>query len=550
MKKIIFFAAIFYILAVGHTVYAANCICDVTMNGTVTKNQLFKNLPKCENQSGLSNCHLETLASPGVSSGSPGNSPADTSSTASALFLDMRCWFEKDCIEARKNRGMPDDVAEKGAVYQGSDAVKACGGKIDITGKNKVGFCSPIGGAVTQVDFGGRHEFADWGDFTKYIYNFIIGVAVVLAVVMLVIAGFEWATSGGSSERIGAAQKRIAGALMGLFLAIMSYSILNMINPYLVNLRPPQAWLLNPQSMAPLYCKNLDVKLAQAFSKYDDPKERQDAQLTKKMQKVKETDFTYNSKTDAECGNGYFLPKAGGKVCLGSVCPANNLCVPVGVIDPSKKTDYCKEGNLLIHLYPDSFWEELLMEAPVVGAAEKGWWDEWIGLIGVCEKNNYLYEGGWESWDFDKDEPEGIHEDISVKGGPPVYNILIGRLVGSNAFHEDSKWCGGDKKLAGFFVYSEWKVKWNIWRDARFFIGCSNNGGRKDCSVAVIGNFCEQVFWDDYIPVDELKKGIYMDAGLSGAAFKSGVARKATWPDYSSFTSACRVMPLGTGKKK
>lgn len=54
----------------------------------------------------------------------------------------------------------------------------------------------------------------------------IIYVAAALAVlVMLIIGGFQWITSGGDKEKVGAARKRITEALIGLVVLALAYFI-------------------------------------------------------------------------------------------------------------------------------------------------------------------------------------------------------------------------------------------------------------------------------------------------------------------------------------
>lgn len=75
-------------------------------------------------------------------------------------------------------------------------------------------------------------------DYIKYIYKFTIGVTGLLAVFMITIGGIYWVFSGGNSGKISQAKQYINGAISGLLLAIGSYSILYIINPQLVEVRP------------------------------------------------------------------------------------------------------------------------------------------------------------------------------------------------------------------------------------------------------------------------------------------------------------------------
>lgn len=66
------------------------------------------------------------------------------------------------------------------------------------------------------------------------LFDFLIAVAVVLAVIMIIIGGFEYMTTDswkGKSDGIG----KIKDALWGLALALLAYLILWTINPCLVD---------------------------------------------------------------------------------------------------------------------------------------------------------------------------------------------------------------------------------------------------------------------------------------------------------------------------
>lgn len=66
------------------------------------------------------------------------------------------------------------------------------------------------------------------------IYKFFVGIAGILAVFMIVIGGVQWLFSGGNASKITSAKETIIGAIVGLLLAVGSYTILYTINPKLV----------------------------------------------------------------------------------------------------------------------------------------------------------------------------------------------------------------------------------------------------------------------------------------------------------------------------
>lgn len=85
-------------------------------------------------------------------------------------------------------------------------------------------------------DSEGYKEIAWIGQYIAAIYQYGVGLAVVLAVVVIMAAGFLYLVSAGSQEKVKVAKDYILSALTGLFLALFSYLILYTVNPRLVNL--------------------------------------------------------------------------------------------------------------------------------------------------------------------------------------------------------------------------------------------------------------------------------------------------------------------------
>lgn len=80
---------------------------------------------------------------------------------------------------------------------------------------------------VTQIDI-------PWlAQYIAGVYRYAMYAAVLMASVMFVIGGFQYLTAG-SSDRVNAGKKRITDAIVGVLLVLLSYTILNTINPALV----------------------------------------------------------------------------------------------------------------------------------------------------------------------------------------------------------------------------------------------------------------------------------------------------------------------------
>ncbi|MBN1778653.1 MAG: hypothetical protein JW816_00300 [Candidatus Buchananbacteria bacterium] len=84
----------------------------------------------------------------------------------------------------------------------------------------------------------GKAYCIDWiGQYIRVVFQYGVGLAAVLAVVMIMVGGFIWLTSGGSPDKVGKAKEYITSSLLGLFLALFSYSLLYALNPNLVNIQ-------------------------------------------------------------------------------------------------------------------------------------------------------------------------------------------------------------------------------------------------------------------------------------------------------------------------
>lgn len=81
----------------------------------------------------------------------------------------------------------------------------------------------------------GKTQSVTDATYFSTLYSAALSVAVALALVMIVIGGIEWSTSFANPSAKEEAKKRITGALVGLVLALVSWLILNTINPALVS---------------------------------------------------------------------------------------------------------------------------------------------------------------------------------------------------------------------------------------------------------------------------------------------------------------------------
>lgn len=75
------------------------------------------------------------------------------------------------------------------------------------------------------------------GEYINGIYNYALGVAGILAVIVLMIGGIIWLVSGGDMTKITQSKELIIGSITGLVLLLCSYVLLYQINPDLTKFK-------------------------------------------------------------------------------------------------------------------------------------------------------------------------------------------------------------------------------------------------------------------------------------------------------------------------
>ncbi len=257
------------------------------------------------------------------------------------------CWQEKDCACARakflrldcKN---PQDPALQGGFVRGA-------APCDATGWGK---CLPVGKTVTEISFGGKREFANVAVFIQLLYRYAIGVAAIIAVAMIMVAGAQWITSAGNSEAIASAKKRIGGALMGLFLAYLSFFILNALNPALVNFRLPQVFMARPSHAVPQFCSTVSSTGQFEFAASKDNQTVKPSLSAQASFSLAYADPAARDKF--VCGNRLFIKNGGEQTCFGDVCNPGAMCID---LDDLGKTApfHCSSVSIIGRITNDKF---------------------------------------------------------------------------------------------------------------------------------------------------------------------------------------------------
>lgn len=94
----------------------------------------------------------------------------------------------------------------------------------------------PIGG-ITYVD--PAKDANVLGNYINAWYVFTIGIAGILATIMIMVAGVQWLISRGDAGKISEAKGRMIAAITGLALVFMAYTLLALVNPKLLTIEMP-----------------------------------------------------------------------------------------------------------------------------------------------------------------------------------------------------------------------------------------------------------------------------------------------------------------------
>ena len=80
---------------------------------------------------------------------------------------------------------------------------------------------------VDSAQTGGKNT--DGGDIIQSIVNLLLYITGAVAVIMIVIGGIKYVTSGGDSSQTKSAKDTILYAVVGLIVAIVAYAVVNFV---------------------------------------------------------------------------------------------------------------------------------------------------------------------------------------------------------------------------------------------------------------------------------------------------------------------------------
>ncbi len=192
---------------------------------------------------------------------------------------------------------------------------------------------APDPGAFSQTE---KYYVSGVGEYIKTIYNFVVSAVAFLAVIMITIGGFKWLTAAGNPERIGDAQKTILNSVMGVVLALLSYTILNLINPNLTSFR----------QIRPLVVKNLASLTAECVSMKDITPQIFVTPVKiggqeREFSTINGSEYVSISSSPDTCGEQYYIKERGGS-CRGTACAIGQVCT----LNAQNQGYECKQGIL------------------------------------------------------------------------------------------------------------------------------------------------------------------------------------------------------------
>jgi len=110
--------------------------------------------------------------------------------------------------------------------------------------------CTALPAAANEVKFSPQVSIGDFqedaaqtvepdtlGRYIHEIYKYAIGIVGVVSAVVIMFGGVMWIMAGGNASKIDDAKTWIGAALIGLVLALFSYTILKTVNPDLVRIQ-------------------------------------------------------------------------------------------------------------------------------------------------------------------------------------------------------------------------------------------------------------------------------------------------------------------------
>ncbi|MBU1180288.1 pilin [Patescibacteria group bacterium] len=115
---------------------------------------------------------------------------------------------------------------------------------------DSLGYCyAPPPDVNLQVSIGATNQVKGITDYIPKIYDYLVAIVSIVAIVMIMVGGLQYLTAGGNQQAVTKAKERILGAIVGLFLVLGAYTVLNTINPNLTKLSLPPIKMIRADAL-------------------------------------------------------------------------------------------------------------------------------------------------------------------------------------------------------------------------------------------------------------------------------------------------------------
>ncbi len=175
-------------------------------------------------------------------------------------------------------------------------------------------------------------------EYIGFFYRFFVGTIGIFAVAMVMWSGMKWITASGNPEKISQAKDGITSAIIGVVIALISYILLNTINPMITDLSNPTINSISGKefSLEGNYCEDMGEASGNEWWRR----------------------IGLDSKQTINCEDEYDILEEGADgsatvtgTCHGSYCPGDNVCYY------SNNSYFCINGKELCKQADDSFNE-------------------------------------------------------------------------------------------------------------------------------------------------------------------------------------------------
>lgn len=99
-----------------------------------------------------------------------------------------------------------------------------------------------------EINIGSVGRIKDIPHYINTVYKYVLGAGVLLAIILIIVSGFQWMLSGVAGQ-VKDARERMIKAALGLLLLFGAHLILYTINPQLLKLRAPAMVAIRPESL-------------------------------------------------------------------------------------------------------------------------------------------------------------------------------------------------------------------------------------------------------------------------------------------------------------